>query len=194
MSHTESSIERDLSLLALTREKPLEFTQLVGGKVSTRFCTVDARPLHSISQQYHSQYNVNITHTAAEVTFDPSMKWSTPAPLACAAGWQHEVCALLPTAVDASEVARSGSTRTIIFKGSTIISGDNIARILATPRVIDIRFKPGMFFIMVARERDIVGGLAHLSATRNIGQRKIYKRRRAKRYNATTLGQTIPAK
>ena len=173
-----SGIEAQLSKLVLARDKPLEFTQLVGGKVSARFSTVDGRALHAISQESHAQYNVNVTHTAVEVTFDPSIDWATPAPLPCVASWEEEVKQVLPaTNLCSEELARSGSTRAILFRGSTIVSGDIVARILATPRVIEIRFKPGQFYILIAKEHAIVGGLAHISASRNIQTRQIYRRR-----------------
>lgn len=196
MAAPAPTIEERLSALVLARDKPLEFTQLVGGKVSARYSSVDGRALHIISQQSHSQYCVNITPTTVEVTFDPSMQWSTPSPLTCTRGWTAEVQELLPTTVSSYEVRRSGSTRVILFKGGTILTGDIIARILATPRVIDIRCKPGEFFILVARERDVVGGLAHISATRKIQARAIYRRRpkRASRgmLPAAAAGRGIP--
>jgi hypothetical protein len=193
-----STIEARLAGLVLARDKPLEFTQLVGKKVSARFATADGRALHIISQESHSQYCVNITHTAVEVTFDPSMEWSTPTPLPCVDGWETEVKALLPTGVQSNEVQRAGSTRVFLFKGSTILTGDTIARILATPRVIDIRFKPGQFFILIAREHAIVGGLAHISASRKIQPRTVYRRRAARAARGARLaiaaGLGIPAR
>ena len=177
-----------LAELVLARDKPLECTHLVGGKVQVTFTTVEALALHNVAQKYQCNFLVSIHQSGVDVIFEKTTNWKTPDPLIITESWTTELLYLLPT-LSSHEIKRSGATRVICYSGVTKITSELVGRILATPRVIDIKFKAGNFLIFIARETAIVGGLAHLAASRKIKQRTLFKQRKKRHRKPTPLLQ-----
>lgn len=180
-----SALTEKLSALIMDRDTPVEFTHIVGGRLSLRFSAVSGRALHEISQAEQSQFSVLINSSHVEVTFDSSMEWKTPDPFSDCQTLLAKIIDSLPTKMEAQELPRrrAGATHVLEFKGGTIVPGELISRILATTRVIDVKFKAGAFTVMIAREHPIVGGLAHLAARRKISGPTMFKKRNARVLN-----------
>jgi len=178
-----AALTEKLSGLIMDRDMPVEFTHIVGGRLSLRFSAVSGRALHEISETEQSQFSVHINTSHVEVTFDSTMEWKTPQPFADCHTLLDDITSMLPTKVAANELPRrrAGATHVLEFQGGTIVPGELISRILATTRVIDITFKAGAFAVLVAREHPIVGGLAHLAARQRIRSPKLFKKRKRPR-------------
>lgn len=154
------------------RFRPLEVTPILGGALGVGFeGGVDALDLCAVSRDHQTAFSVKLT-TPVAVKFDPSMTWETPRGFS-GNFWPGDVCASHLTGVTVSELSKSGSTRVVMFTGGgdTSVNSHLIERIMASPNVIDIRFRPGQFDVLLARETPLIGGLAHLAATHQIKRR-----------------------
>jgi hypothetical protein len=171
------SLTDALEGLARPTDRAPEVTQIIGGAFEGAFGAVDAIDLTALATQHRAGYVVTLDNNAVRVRFDASAGWETPVPFAGQYWPTDVVSALKQGGVTATELGRraAGATRVVRFVGGGPVDGGLINRIMATPHVIDVRFKPNQFDVLLAREAPTLGGLAHLVATR-----KIYRRRRLK--------------
>ena len=157
----------------------LEVTELFGGIYAIALKEIDARDLTDLAQAQKCGYSVSTGFSAAEVqvTFDPTASWETPMPFH-GPYWPGDVVSALTGDVGATELCRkaAGSTRVVRFTGTTNIPGRVVDRIMASPHVVDVRFKPSAFDVMLARESPTLGGLSHLVATKKICRRRSRRR------------------
>jgi hypothetical protein len=160
--------------LTRTVDRAPEVTEIIGGAIEAAYCGADALDLCALSNTHRAGYSVAMDGSAVRVRFDATSGWTTPVPFA-GQFWPTDVVAALGNgAVTASELGRraAGASRVVRFVGQVPVPGSLINRIMATPHVIDVRFTPCHFDVLLAREAPTLGGLAHLVASRKICRRQ----------------------
>ena len=174
-----------------------EVTDIIGGAIEVSLSAADALDLVAVGEQHCAGFSVMVDAAAVRVRFDPTLRWETPQPFT-GAYWPADVATAVACPLTVNELCRraAGATRVVRFSGSCTVNGGVVGRIMASPNVVDVRFRPGRFDVLLAREVPTIGGLAHLVASRKIQRRRRVPRSRYARLEqamtSTTTEQRVP--
>lgn len=160
------------------RDSALEFSMRADGSVRiTGFRMIRGRTISDVAQRWGKSATIIMCPESGvtEVDFRDDVGWKTAIPVVGSIGDKLDalgsaVLGLVQgtASVEEQETLYPGSTRLMQVRvaGSASLPSCALRNILATPAVIDVLIFRNGFDVMLARNTNLVGGLAHIGSTR----------------------------